>query len=128
LRLLLDTHALIWWFLDDPKMTPAARAAIGSEEAEVFVSAVSGYEIVSKFTRGKLPQVAFLAANLDGMLAAEGFGTLPLSLPHATLAGSLPLHHRDPFDRLLIAQAVVEELVLVSNERAFDQAGVSRLW
>jgi PIN domain nuclease of toxin-antitoxin system len=127
-RLLLDTHALIWWFLDDPKMTAAAEAAIGSAEAEVFVSAISAFEIVSKLRLGKRPQVAFLTANLQDMIEGEGFACLPLSLPHARLAGSLPFEHRDPFDRLLIAQAITEELVLVSNERLFDQTGVQRLW
>ena len=128
MRLLLDTHALMWWLLDDPKLTRAAEDAIASEDAEVFVSAVSAFEIVSKFRRGKLPDVTFLATQMEEVLAAESFAPLSLSMAHAKLAASLQFDHRDPFDRLLIAQAMIEDMTLVSNQRLFDETGVRRVW
>ena len=103
-------------------MPSSAKTAISSEDADVFVSPVSGYEIVSKFTRGKLPQVAFLAANLEAMMTAEGFRDLPLTLACEAARQPAVRAPRDPFDRLLIAQALVEGVKLVSNERMFDAA------
>jgi PIN domain nuclease of toxin-antitoxin system len=128
LRLLLDTHAVLWWFLNDPALSRAADAAIGAEDAEVWVSAVSALEIANKFRIGKLPQASGLAARFEAEVAQEGFGALPIGLQHASLAGQLAFAHKDPFDRLLIAQALTEGMTLVSNERVFDATGVSRLW
>lgn len=104
------------------------RAAIGSTENEVIVSAATAWEIAIKYKIGKLPDVAALVADIGGQLMREGFGELRVSVLHGQLAGALPLHHRDPFDRLLVAQALVERLTLVSNERQFDAYGVTRLW
>ncbi len=128
MRLLLDTHAVLWWFLDHPALSAAARSAIEAEDAEVLVSAVSAMEVTTKFRLGKLPQAAALADRFEEMVEGYGFGPLPIALRHASLAGSLSLPHKDPFDRLLIAQALVEDLLLVSNERLFDASGVQRLW
>ncbi|MGH6956729.1 MAG: type II toxin-antitoxin system VapC family toxin [Caulobacteraceae bacterium] len=128
MRLLLDTHAVIWWFLDDPALSRSSRGAIGSADAEVLVSAVSAMEITLKFRLGKLARAARLAANFEAMVLDYGFKPLSISLAHASLAGSLDFHHKDPFDRLLIAQALVEDMTLVSNERVFDSVGVKRLW
>jgi PIN domain nuclease of toxin-antitoxin system len=128
LRLLLDTHALIWWSIALPRLSSSAHAAIGDPENQVFVSAVSALEIATKHRRGKLPEAGVLASSFEAEVDAEGFVGLPVSLRHGQLAGALAIQHKDPFDRLLIAQALVEDMTLVSNERIFDATGVSRLW
>ncbi len=128
MRLLLDTHALLWWFLGDPLLTQTARDAIQSDASEVWVSAVSAIEVTTKFRIGKLPKAANLAASFEDMVASEDFSALPISVRHARLAGLLPIPHRDPFDRLLIAQAQTEGLTLISNEAIFESFGVIRLW
>jgi PIN domain nuclease of toxin-antitoxin system len=128
LRLLLDTHAIIWWFEGSPAMPPTAREAIYENSASVFVSAVSAYEISLKHHRGRLPQTAALVRDFERMVADEGFLSLDVSLDHGLRAGVLAIPHRDPFDRLLIAQATLEQMTLVSNERLFDSFGVRRLW
>lgn len=128
MRLLLDTHALLWVFLDSPRLSKAAREAIVSEETEKLVSAVSAMEITLKHRRGKLDEAAPFVC--EGRLVLDGlqFTPLPISMDHAALAGSLDIAHKDPFDRLLIAQALVEGVPLVSNERLFDAFGVERIW
>lgn len=128
MRLLLDTHALIWWFLDAPNLSAAARKAITAAQEPVYVSAVSAYEISNKVRLGKLPQAAALDGAFEDFLVAQQFEPLPITVGHAREAGALAIAHRDPFDRLLIAQALAEGLVLVSNEAVFDGFGVRRLW
>lgn len=127
MRLLLDTHALLWWAADDPSLSPPAREAIAAADV-VHVSAVSAYEVLLKFTKGRLPTAAVMLPNFTDQIAARGLLPLPISMEHAARAGRLPLNHKDPFDRLLIGQALVESLTLVSHERMFDSFGVSRLW
>ncbi|HWI85046.1 MAG TPA: type II toxin-antitoxin system VapC family toxin [Sphingomonas sp.] len=128
MRLLLDTHALIWWLAGDSSLGKAAREAIGEEGNQVLVSAASAMEISTKFRLGKLPEASLLATDLARYVANQGFIELPITLAHAARAGSLQIDHKDPFDRLLIAQSLVEQVVLVSNEVAFDGFGVDRLW
>lgn len=128
MRLLLDTHAFLWWLAGDEALSVPARTAIADEGNDVFVSAASAWEITTKHRLGKLPGVASIVADLDGAVAGQGFIALPISLRHAQTGGALPGPHRDPFDRMLIAQAMVETLVLVSNEQVFDIYGVARLW
>jgi PIN domain nuclease of toxin-antitoxin system len=128
LRLLLDTHALIWWGHQDPRLGAAAMAAIAAEGSTVFVSAASAMEITTKHRIGKLPEAAVLAARFESEIEALGFHPLSVTLTHARFAGSLAIPHKDPFDRLLIAQAIVEDMLLVSNEAVFDGYGVNRLW
>jgi PIN domain nuclease of toxin-antitoxin system len=119
-RLLLDTHAFLWWVFGDPKLSRQARDALVNDEAnEAFVSAASAWEITTKFRIGKLDDAAAIARDVAAAVAAEGFVELPISIVHA---------QSDPFDRMLIAQALAEGLTLVSNERAFDAYGVKRLW
>lgn len=127
MRLLLDTHALIWWFLDDPRLGRAADAAIREAE-EVFISAVSAWEITLKHRYGKLPEADLLVRDFVGLIEAEGFRGLDLAIIHAQRAAAYDQAHRDPFDRLLVAQAEVERLTLVSRDAAFDAFGVKRLW
>ena len=129
MRLLLDTHAFLWWVFADPKLSRRARAAIEDDiENQVFVSAASAWEITTKYRIGKLADAGIVADDVSGTLAKEGFNELSVSVRHAQRAGSLIGHHQDPFDRMLIAQAMMEDLVLVSNERFFGDYGISRLW
>lgn len=128
MRLLLDTHALIWWLLGDAALSAAARASIADRDNEVLVSAASAWEISTKHRIGKLPSAAILAADVAGAIASQGFAELPITVREAERAGRLPGPHRDPFNRMLIAQALSLELTLVSNEAGFDHYGVRRLW
>ncbi len=128
MRLLLDTHALIWWLAGDEALSQAAREAIGDEGNSVAVSAASAMEIAIKFRIGKLPDAALLAQNFEAIVAEQGFAELAITVRHARLAGEMKIAHKDPFDRLLIAQAQVEDMVLVSNETMFDDFATQRLW
>ena len=128
MKVLLDTHALIWFFAGDERLPVRTRAAIEDPEATAFVSAVSAMEVTLKHRLGKLPQAGRLALAFEEVIERYGFAGLPISLAHAEAAGRLQIAHKDPFDRLLIAQSLLEGLPLVSNERAFDAFGVSRLW
>ena len=128
MRLLLDTHALLWWLAGDLRLPMAARAAIDAPGADVLVSAVSLFEIATKHRLGKLPLEPAVAADLAGTVVDHGFAHLPLDPRGAELAGRLPGPHRDPFDRLLVAQAITADLALVSDEAGFDACGVRRLW
>jgi len=128
LRLLLDTHALLWWLAGDEALSVPARTAIADEGNSVFISAASAWEITTKHRIGKLPGVAAIVGDIDGIILDQGFIGLPVSIRHGQAAGALPGPHRDPFDRMLMAQAMLEQLVLVSNEQPFDVYGVTRLW
>lgn len=128
MRLLLDTHAFIWWMQGSPRLPAAAARAIADENSRVYVSAVSVFEITLKLRLGKLTLVSALAPDVVAAVRGENFTALDLTLAHAHRAGSMPGDHRDPFDRLLMAQALAEDLTLVSNETVFDRFGVRRLW
>jgi PIN domain nuclease of toxin-antitoxin system len=126
--LLLDTHALIWVTYAPQKLGITSRLLLEDGENEVFVSSVSAFEIANKFRLGKLGEARTLALNFDSAIFDHGFTELPLTSAHARLAGELPIPNRDPFDRMLIAQAQIEQMTLVSNEATFDTFGVQRLW
>ena len=128
MRLLLDTHAFIWWLAGSERLPQSARRAIVDEANEKLVSAASAWEITTKHRLGKLPSAEAVALDFAGAIASQGFDELAITVDDATRAGALPGHHRDPFDRMLIAQALSGNLVLVSNEPLFDQYGVRRLW
>ncbi len=128
MRLLLDTHAFLWWLAGDERLTADAREAVDEDENAIFVSAASSWEIATKHRLGTLHGVNAIASDLAGVIASQGFLGLPITLRHGQTAGALPGPHRDPFDRMLIAQAALDDLVLVSNERVFDAYGVQRLW
>jgi PIN domain nuclease of toxin-antitoxin system len=127
LRLLLDTHALLWRALDDPKLSRPAYAAIADRANPVHVGTVSAFELATKHRLGKLRPAETMLGDPDRYLREQGFQILPLDLASAVRAGRLPGPHRDPFDRLLVAQAITADLALVSNEAAFDAYGVRRL-
>lgn len=106
----------------------AIRDSLFDPANEVFASAVSAFEIAQKHRLGKLPSAATLAVDFDSHMASQGFAVLAIEADAARLAGAIPNPHRDPFDRMLIAQALLNNMVLVSNEQIFDSFGVSRLW
>ncbi len=128
MRLLLDTHALLWWLAGDEALSDRAREAIAEEANSIAVSAASAMEVATKFRIGKLAGAALLAQDFEAIIATQGFSELAISVHHARLAGEMNIPHKDPFDRLLIAQAKVEDMVLVSNEGLFDGFAVNRLW
>lgn len=127
LRLLLDTHALLWWVTNDRRLSDLADAAMGDVANEVYVSAASAWEVTTKARLGKLTGGP-LAIDFPAEVSRQGFSRLPITLEHGQRAGNLPGPHRDPFDRMLIAQAQAEDLEMVSNEVLFDRYGVRRLW
>jgi PIN domain nuclease of toxin-antitoxin system len=127
-RLLLDTHTLLWWLLDDAALSQTAQGEMANSANDVFVSAVSGWEIAIKYKLGKLPSAARLVVGLDATVAREGFQEIPITLRDGERAGGMPMLHKDPFDRMLAAQAITGELVLVSSDAVFDAYGVARLW
>ena len=122
-RLLLDTHAFLWWLADAPQLGNLARKAISDERNDVFVSAATGWEIAIKRAAGKLQA----PDNLDAMVEESGFTPLPISFFHGEQAGALPMHHRDPFDRMLVAQAQAEGLVIVTGDPDIPRYGVRTL-
>jgi PIN domain nuclease of toxin-antitoxin system len=128
LRLLLDTHALLWWLNDNDLLPPTARRAIARDGNEVLVSAASAWKIATKVRLGRLESGADLARDFAGYLRRARFVELAVSVEHAVRAGLLPGPHKDPFDRMLIAQAQAENLPIVSNDTALDGYGVRRLW
>lgn len=128
MRLLLDTHALLWWWTDDPQLSTAAREAIPDRRNEVWVSAASAWEIATKQRLGKLPPVAADAKVFAHLTAAAGFELLSVSAAHAWRAGAMAHAHRDPFDRMLAAQSEIEQLVLVTRDPAFAAFQTHTLW
>jgi len=127
-RVLLDTHTLIWWAVDDPKLSAKARSILSSFESDIFVSAASAWEIATKVRLGKLPGAETFAAEFPERVRKLGFRELTISIEHGQRAGLLPGDHNDPFDRMLIAQAQAENMPIVSNERIFDAYRVRRIW
>jgi PIN domain nuclease of toxin-antitoxin system len=128
IRLLLDTHALVWWWTDDPRLPATARAAIAAPENTVFVSAATGWEIATKFRIGKWPEVELLVRDFEALLRRSRFASLPMTAAHSLLAGSLAGQHRDPFDRMLAAQATQESLIVVSGDAVFASYNVNVIW
>jgi PIN domain nuclease of toxin-antitoxin system len=123
-RLLVDTHALLWWLADDAALSPAARDAIADPTNEPLVSTASVWEIAIKRFLGKLTA----PDDLPDRISDGGFEWLAVSAVHAWQVGGLPAHHRDPFDRLLIAQALVERLPIVTTDQRFGAYGVDVRW
>ena len=123
MKLLLDTHALLWWEAASPRLGTEARVKISDPHIPVFVSAASAWEIAVKVARGGLDASSERALAID----EEGFFELPITIAHAVESAELPWHHRDPFDRLLIAQARLEDLTLVGSDERFGRYEVNVL-
>ena len=126
--MLLDTHAFLWWLDGNTRLSRAARRAIEDDANTIFVSAASAWEITTKHRIGKLPQAEAVALDVSGSIAGQGFEELAITVDDAERAGRLPGLHRDPFDRVLVAQALVRDLAVVTVDRTFDGYGVRRLW
>ena len=127
MKVLLDTHALIWWFNEPAKLSKKAAATLGNPGNTVYVSADVAWELAIKVNLGKLDALS-LVTELAGHIAEEGFAELPVSIGQAVRAGMLPKHHRDPFDRLLVAQAQDLNVPILSADSTLDQYGVKRIW
>jgi PIN domain nuclease of toxin-antitoxin system len=128
MKLLLDTHALLWWLFDDPELSPKARAAIADLDNAVLVSSASAWEIATKHRLGRLPEAAGVTKRLPALLQRAAFTPLPISVEHALAAGNLPGAHKDPFDRILIAQARLEKLPVATIDKVFTDYGVAVVW
>ena len=128
MRVLLDTHALLWWLSDDAALTRSARRTIADTKKTLIVSAASALEIATKVRLGRLPSANDLAADFSGHLDRDGFELLGISAEHGIRAGLLPGPHKDPFDRMLIAQAQAENMPIITNETIFESYGVRRIW
>jgi PIN domain nuclease of toxin-antitoxin system len=126
MRLLLDTCTFYWWDRGTDVTDDAWHAIENANET--FISAASAWEIMTKWRSGKQPEFAGLASTFVKVIEAHGFNQLPISVEHALHAASLPLHHRDHFDRILIAQSLMENVLIVTPDVAFDRYGVKRIW
>jgi PIN domain nuclease of toxin-antitoxin system len=126
-KVLLDTHALIWWLEGGGKLSPAARRVIADPEATVLVSSASAWEIAIKHHAGKF-RVPDLIRDFQGRVYHEGFVELPISIEHAVRAGTLSGKHKDPFDRVLIAQSQVEDAAIVTRDAWFRKYAVQCIW
>jgi PIN domain nuclease of toxin-antitoxin system len=127
LRLLLDTHALIWFLLGDEKLPPKSRDLIADTD-EVFVSAATAWEIATKYRKGRLPEAEFLVADYRNILRDQELIDLPVNSQHALRSGLLGLRNPDPFDRMILAQCLTEDLIAISVEQEWDDHGVVRIW
>lgn len=128
MAILLDTHAFLWWVDDSDRLPKRARAAIGRPDQSCYVSLASCWEIAIKVSLGKLTITASLERFLTEQMALNGIEPLPITIGHVVRVASLPFHHRDPFDRLLAAQAIDEDLTIVSADPMFKKYGVRRIW
>lgn len=127
MRCLLDSHALIWWWLGDPSLSASARTALATRANAIFVSPVSAIEIAIKVRRGTL-NLAEPLADFENALAQDGFLHLPVNFLHARDAGLLAGEHKDPFDRILAAQALIEGLTVVTRDPEIARFGCRTLW
>lgn len=128
MRFLLDTHALLWWLTDDPKLSSRAKEAIADEANAILVSAASAWEISTKFRLGKLGLAADAVSRFDELIAADGFEHLPVTYLHALKAAGFELERRDPFDRMLAAQSTLESAALITCDAAFEAFGTNVHW
>ena len=125
---LLDTHVLLWWLFDEPKLSDLAHSVIQAPDNTILISSASGWEIATKYRLGKLPHAGEVAHNLPALLRKSRMDVLSITMEHALAAGALPGPHRDPFDRMLIAQAQIEGLRIVTSDRVFEQYPVELVW
>jgi PIN domain nuclease of toxin-antitoxin system len=127
MNVLLDTHALIWWFEGSSALSKRAISIMGSHSNVILISAVVGWELAIKVNAGMFNSPS-LVRDLEGIVRREGFAELSISIDHAVRAGLLPMHHKDPFDRLLVGQAQALNAPILSADVALDNYGVQRIW
>ena len=128
MRFLLDTHAVLWTAIDSRRLSDRARSLLGASGHDFFVSAVSSFEIATKYRLGKLPEAATLLDGFEKQMEEAAFHLLSITSTHGRAAGSFPQTHKDPFDRLLAAQAKLENLTLLSADTQLDSFGIDRTW
>lgn len=128
MRLLLDTHTFLWWVEDAPDLSRKARQAIINPDNECFLSLVSCWEMAIKLSLGKLKLAGVIERFIPEQLSVNGFRQLEVDFRHVARVATMPFHHRDPFDRLLAAQAKEEKLAIVSADAIFQKYGVKRIW
>jgi PIN domain nuclease of toxin-antitoxin system len=128
MKLLLDTHAFLWFVLNDARLSPTARALLVDPNNELLLSPASYWEIAIKVSTGKYQVPGAFADFMHAQINQNQLTILPITVPHVAVVAALPFHHRDPFDRLLIGQAQVENVPVVSSDSAFDAYGVIRQW
>lgn len=126
--MLADTMVVLWWLETNPKLSRAANEAVGEPNSDILISVVSIFEIATKVKIGKLPIAPHLSGGIRTAILDQGFTLLPLDGDAAERAGSLPLHHKDPVDRLIIAQALARGLPVVTSDAIFEAYGVRRIW
>jgi PIN domain nuclease of toxin-antitoxin system len=127
-RYLLDTHTFIWWVEDSPKLSVTAREIIGKLDNACFFSLASAWEMAIKCSLGKLKLTVPLRKYIPEQMAANDFKLLPISFSHTCKVETLPLHHRDPFDRLLVVQAMTEKMAIISADTSLNDYHISRVW
>ncbi len=127
-RYLLDTHTFIWWVENSPKLSPVANKTISNLESECYLSLVSAWEMAIKISLGKLKLATSFKKFITGNIAANDFRILPIDFNHINRIDSLPFHHRDPFDRLLIAQAMTEKIPIISADITLGAYNIERVW
>ncbi len=128
MKALLDTHAFLWWISDDPRLSEKAREIVADGRNELFFSAASGWEISIKAGLGRLEVPEDLQRFISDQLSRNAIQVLPIYLSHAVHTGSLPVHHRDPFDRILVSQAILEQIPLLSADPQFSHYPVEVVW
>ena len=119
MRYLIDTHVLLWWLFDDPKLCQTSRDLLKNPNNQILVSSASAWEIATKYRIGKMPEAKPIIENYSNLLMQMQFAELPITTEHALKAGGLPIDHRDPFDRMLMAQAELESLPIITYDKAF---------
>lgn len=127
-RYLLDTHALLWWAFGSPELSRRASAVIEDRANVILVSSATAWEIATKFRLGRLPDAAVLVQDMPGWFERAGVTELPITVAHAQRAGALTQPHRDPFDRMLAAQSLIEEAPIVGRDEALLDFGVALVW
>lgn len=128
MKVLLDTQAFLWFIIGDEQLSQPARAEIENEENDLYISSASLWEMAIKVSLGKLTLTEPLETLITEQLETNGIGVLGITIPHVTKVSSLPFHHRDPFDRLIISQGLVENMPIISVDDVFDDYGVKRIW
>ena len=128
MSLLLDTHTFVWWVTKHPQLSTRALAAIQNEAGDCFISAATVYELTYKVGLGRFEAARAIADRVYEVMQANAFSPLPISLQHASVAAKLEATHRDPFDRILAAQAIVEKVIIVTADEAFAGLGAEVIW